>query len=540
MDQSSFNNIIQFPDTPILANFQSHPTISSPNQPNPSSVDQPIRTGVDDGYGYSFTYPQSQNSNGAAISEEEYFQEDMLSKIFKKSVNVSVESKNQNNILSDKKRTKLEEKINSLIFDLTYLNDMKVIDKKLLMKDRKVKVQVFNIRLYQILVRESYKGIYNDIVETVINAKMNQETLAKFLQCCFLIYGNKAIGKTALFYYLSYMFKEDNFFSDYDIIIFNRKSEENSIQKCYVRYGGEEEKNYIVKNRIPAKRKNNPTIVISDNIEIREDDFSENDIIIMISSPDAEIYKIFRNKREPTQYCIPQIKGDELKQILHLYNHDSCLDRAKQFGGNLVYTFDDKITVESLVDGDGKEKELHSYMSGKYDEKMYIYDTDDYKTVPKYLRFLSVDIEKMALAKYYFEKEKIGVLLDIFDNTRDGFIFERIVHLLLGYGEIKLNDKRNLKACKTKVFLHRKDDINAILGALDLDEQYYFDFSSKGEFPGIDGLIVDGNSMCAVQMTLRDRHPTKGNVIVFLTVLLLLLFIYYLFIIRCRMRCKRA
>lgn len=54
----------------------------------------------------------------------------------------------------------------------------------------------------------------------------------------------------------------------------------------------------------------------------------------MICSPN-KMRKTFPNKRDPIQFFIPQIKDDDLKEIINVLNVKISKEKAEKFGGNL-------------------------------------------------------------------------------------------------------------------------------------------------------------------------------------------------------------
>lgn len=370
--------------------------------------------------------------------------------------------------------------------------------------------------LKHMIIRECYKEIYYDIVSSICESQQVNSGLSFQPQCCFLIYGNSGVGKSTLCLYLSYMFTTTECFDGYDIIVY---SEECKAEESYlIRKGKESGKSTFISGSIPPKV--GPTIVISDNVAINEDDFSEDDIVIFISSPQAECYKVFRNKREPIVYYIPQLKGEELNDILTFYNKRCLFNKAIRFGGNLNsttsgYELDEKIEINKM-------EELFSYIPGTYKENVFIYDTDKFNGVPKHLRFLSDEIEKLYFTHFYNDQKYCKMLFDVYDKYEERRIFERLVHMLLTSNvNITIVENRNLNTmpCNNKKIVYvEKNDMEKIFEPFEKEQTKYVDFTCFYSFPTIDGCYINNYAIYGVKITLRDKHPTKDNAIVYFTV----------------------
>lgn len=383
----------------------------------------------------------------------------------------------------------------------------------------KLKSEIFEVtvqdKIYPILVRDCFKDIYEDIVENVyqrehpeLDSSQESDQKSSFKpQCCFLIYGNDGIGKTALCHYLAYRFKEESFFDNCDIIVIADPRIDN-VQKCSIRFAGENK--YSHGTKIPGKRKN-PSIIISDNIPIHEDEYSEDDVVIMLSEPKAENYKIFRNKREPLQRYILQLNDDEIMEILKLYNRMDLLEKAKEFGGNLVYTLSGKELDNEIKTFD--KNIICSYIPGEYDQRFFIYDTKKFNVIPDRIRFISEEMERLILFNNYQKKEDCKMLLDAYERSGDGKIFERIMHIFLGNEEVIFSKERNIICKADKSFIYDHDFVYKVLKEY-TDNQCYVDLSAYPTFPAVDGLLIGDDGIAGVQMTISGTHNYKDNVIV--------------------------
>lgn len=365
---------------------------------------------------------------------------------------------------------------------------------------------------YRILMRRCYQEIFDDMI---VNIKL-ANSCSYIPQCCFLVYGNKGIGKTSFCYYLSYRFKVMPQFYTYDIVVFDQPDSDD-VQPCFVRKGAAEGKinkrqfHYRSKS-LPIK--NNPTIIISDNIPIHEDEFSEDDIVILISSPQSEIYKVFRNKRVPIQYYIPQIEDDdELKVILKINTDqisDELINNAKIFGGNM-----DKIMYWNRIKIDPDNKvDLSVYIPNTYNEDFLIYDTNRYNVIPTKLRFISPALQRYMLYRQYNNIKDFNTLFKVFNDTGNERIFERLVHILIENGKIIIigspiqNTIRGTKAA-FPIILDKESDITF---------PCYLDFAVYYTFPAIDGCYISWLGIVGVQMTVMKQHGIKGNVVIILSV----------------------
>lgn len=403
---------------------------------------------------------------------------------------------------------KKEEKICRLHINSVFINEMEKIE--------------FNVLIRKIITRKCFKEIYQDIIDKIKMCQRNGSIIGYIPQICFLIYGNKNIGKTALCYYLSFMFKVNTKFDLYDIIIVD---EESSDKNYVIRFSGNDK--FVERKMLPEK--NNPTIIISDNVEIHEDDYSEDNIIIMISSPDIEKYKIFRNKRQPIQYWITQIKENELLYISLLFAKSKLYDEAEMLGGNIINAsnYRAKRNMSSiLIDKKNKETaDLCNFIPGKYNENCYIYDTDEFNKIPTHLRFMSDEIADYVLTKDYSDDIHFKLLFDAYQLTENGRIYEKLVHIYLKKVELEIKKDRNINCEKGRIF-KEKENLEHILTSndnsnndgIDLNNQCYVNLSRIETFPGADGLLIGVSAICALQMTISSTHPTKCNIIMLLTV----------------------
>lgn len=402
---------------------------------------------------------------------------------------------------------------------------------------------------YRILVRECFKGIFKDILKNICRSRKEEKKViidgTKFIpQCCFLIYGNQYIGKTALCYYLAYMFSKSRNFFNSDIIVKYKIRDDRPV--CLVRCALNEENDsniFVNKtNKIPTKQ--HPTIVISDNAEINEDDFSEDDVVIMISSPCASQYKIFLNKRQPIQYTIPPLEGNELKEVLYLLlGHFNNFEGATKFGGDLITAYSYRFNIENynvkfrdveFRNVKFRNVKLYDCMPGSYNESVFIYDTYKFNDIPRRLKFLSKEIENSYFELNYIDPVLCKKLFDAFDLDDDGILFECLIHALLGidgYESTQDMRIRNFRCKSDKIIVDGKRfDLNVILKAEISFTQYYVKFSIVTSFPAIDGCFIDENAIYGIQITIKIDHNTKNNVIVFFTV-----YIIYLLFICCNL-----
>lgn len=436
------------------------------------------------------------------------------------------------------KKANLLNKIDRIAVDEFILNGIYLKDEKFLQLTLSNYEEIINYMNYKIVIRNCYRQIHNDILENIGRCRSknkDNKNIAgdpiKFIpQNNFLIEGNKGMGKTSLCIYLSYIFRKNGHFSGYDIIIIAEKSNTEK-QQCFVRYGGEN--NFTEHTDIPPRRR--PTIVISDNVSIHEDDFSDDDIIIMISSPKAEKYKVFRNKRYPIQYFIPQLEKDDLREVLRLHLGDENIEdnykKATQYGGNLLNMKNSPV-LQDMLDKKLKEGNVkcNAFIPEEYDEDVFIYDTNEFNETPTRLRFMSEEIKNYYMLLQYNDKELCKTLFEAFDNTEDGKnggLFESLIHILLE-NQTTCTEKmrvKNMMGKINKVVINgHKMNLDSINDSeIPLDRQYYVNFSTIPNFPGIDGILLDSDAIFAVQMTASRRHDTKNNVVVYCTVY----FIYF-------------
>lgn len=251
----------------------------------------------------------------------------------------------------------------------------------------------------------------------------------------------------------------------------------------------------------------------------------------MISSPDTEKYKVFRNKRYPIQYFLLQLEGSELRKVLRLHiGNDDLYDLATKFGGHLMNADSTKINGNVNNLGKYENVKLSVYIPEKYNEDIFIYDTDKYNKIPTRLKFMSKEIEKCFLLKNFSNDDFRRVLFEAFNYTENGELFEALIHILLEEDYIfeytKKMKKRNMVSKADKIVVDGKYlSYNYILGnSIDFNNQYYINFSRIKSFPGIDGLMFSKDAMYGIQMTISSMYDTKNNVIVFFSVYI---YIYY-------------
>lgn len=171
-----------------------------------------------------------------------------------------------------------------------------------------------------------------------------------------------------------------------------------------------------------------------------------------------------------------------------------------------------------------RETKLSTFISGEYNQSIFIYDTDKYNEIPTKLKFISEEIEEMILFLKYNQTDDYFTLLDLYESSGDGKVFERIMHILLGNKKVEFIKERNIICKGGNSFVYEKSMVDRIvdLSELEPNQPYYIDLSSYPTFPGIDGLLIDEDGIAAVQMTIQTSHNIKDNIIVFLSV-----YIYY-------------
>lgn len=91
-----------------------------------------------------------------------------------------------------------------------------------------------------------------------------------------------------------------------------------------------------------------------------------------------------------------------------------------------------------------------------------------------------------------------------------------------GYSCVETMKERNIRSYKNKIVVNgTKFYYSGIMSEdLPLDRQYYVDFQNLPNFPAIDGCSIDKYAIYGAQMTVKDDHDTKNNVIVLLSVYL--------------------
>lgn len=364
-----------------------------------------------------------------------------------------------------------------------------------------------------ILFRDCYKQIYSEISNVLFGPER-----AASRQKCFLVYCNEGNGKTSFCWFLSCCLINDDHYNGYDITIFSGS--------VIHRKAGSNE--YFNVQYTPAKTKN-PTIIICDNVVIHEDDFSEDNIIIMISSPNAKKYKTFCNKRCPIQYYIPLFGDDEINFILknNPTFKKTSIDKVKEFGCNFkqinrINSIDDYLQRQTI--------KLPLFIPPEYNEFLFIYNSTNVVDIPEMVEFKTEELQRYVLNHCFNQIDNFTDLFKFFITHKEmsnPLIYERLCHIFIennGY-ECKyaeLNDYTKLLFTKRKYIIHNMEEFYDLLlegfSHENLNFSCYVDFSSVSEMPGIDGMLINMFSIVGVQMTISPHHVTKNSIIVFLSV----------------------